>query len=185
MIHQTLSCTARLQRPGCTRGPLYHYVRLFTVKCLVWMRCGVEFSSPHRTWSLHILRLCACLTSLEMMSFGARYVSFDDFSRVFKPIVWFHNICEKWTMWKFQFLYTVSLASRYQPLRCGNSCAYTVFPLKFLMLVGSFGWLVLPSLWYGNHSDSVTYKQCMVLRKKTFWGTFHRCIQIIFYNKLN
>lgn len=146
MIHQTLSCTTRLQRPDFTRGPLYYYLRLFTVKCLVWMRCGVEFSSPHGTWFLHILRLCTHLTFLEMMSCGACYVSFGDV-RVFESTVWFHNICVTRTTWKFQFLFTVLPASRYQPLWCVNSCACAVFSLKCLMLVGGFGRPSPSSLW--------------------------------------
>lgn len=83
MILLTLSYTTRLERPELTSGPLYHYLRLFTVKCLVWMGCGVEFSSPQRTRFFHILRPCTCLMFSELMSCGACNVSFGDVSRGF------------------------------------------------------------------------------------------------------
>lgn len=94
MIPLTLYYTTRLKRPGLTSSHLYHYLRLFTVRCLVWTGCGVEFTSPQRSWSLHILKLCTCQMFLELMS-CATNVSFHDVSRGFKHmghVAWFYNI---------------------------------------------------------------------------------------------
>lgn len=66
-IMMPLTLPTRLERPGRTSGPLYHYLRLFTVKCLVWTGCGVECSSPQRTRFPHILRLCTDVFSADVM----------------------------------------------------------------------------------------------------------------------
>lgn len=142
MMLLTLSCTTRLERPGLTSGPLYHYLRLFTVKCLVWMGCGVEFSSPQRTRFLHILRLC--LMFLELMSCGACNVSFGDVNWGFLNMQAMHCgfiiFVKNEQSGNSSFFLSVYLVSRYQHLWCVNSCACTV---KFLMLVGGTG---LPAL---------------------------------------
>lgn len=147
MMLLTLSCTTRLERPGLTSSPLYHYLRLFTVKCLVWTGCGVECSSPQRTRFLHILRLCTSLMFLELMSCGACSMSFGDISRGFLNV---KNMLSGFTVFVKNeqggnsiFFFSMHLSSRYQHLWCMNSCARTVFPLKCLMLVGGTGLLTL------------------------------------------
>lgn len=83
MVPPTLSCTTGLERPGLPHSPLYHYLKLFTAKCLAWMGCGVECSSPQRSRFLHILRPCPCLMFVELMSCAACNVLCGDVSKGF------------------------------------------------------------------------------------------------------
>lgn len=143
MMLLTLSCTTRPERPGLTSGPLYHYLRLFTVKCLVWTGCGVECSSPQRTRFLHILRLCTSLVFLELMSCRA-CMSFGDISSILNIQAMqsgFLIFVKNEQGGNSSFFFSMHLSSRYQHLWCINSCACTVFPLKCLMLVGGTGLL--------------------------------------------